>query len=557
MVCTRAILLSLTCVLSLLPAAASGDEVDLSPVTEQHQMIPMRDGKRLSAYLYFPPGSGPWPVVFEQRYASIRGEGTRRSAARLAAEGFVVAMVNYRGAGESEGTWVGYRALAWGELRDGYDVCEWLGTQSWSNGRVGTFGSSQAGYAQNFLAITQPPHLTCQYMVDTGLSLFQEGYRIGGTTRPQRFKSLAQICRDPADNDRLMEEWFRHPHYDEYWMAEDCSLHFDKMNVPCFTIGSWYDFMNQGSIASFIGRQKSGGPRSRGHQQLIIGPWLHGRLNKTNIVGDLHYPEDAAWPEHEHMVRWFGYWLRDDQTGVEKEPAVRYYVMGAVGEPGAPGNIWRSADDFPPPAKPEPLYLRKDHTLSTTASTVAEHISWNSDPRSPMQIPGQSFPGAQDARPFESQSEVLTFTTEELQEPVEWTGRIRAELFLSSTAKDTDVIVRISDVYPDGRSILICDYPWRLRYREGFDHEVLMTPGEVTPVSFDVGWISQIFNKGHRIRVTIASTGAPLYEPNPQNGKPLTIEFPDDAQPAVNTLHLGNQSASRILAPLPQVSGRR
>ncbi len=115
-----------------------------------------------------------------------------------------------------------------------------------------------------------------------------------------------------------MEEWFRHPHYDEYWMAEDCSLHFDKMNVPCFTIGSWYDFMNQGSIASFIGRQKSGGPGSRGHQQLIIGPWLHGRLNKTNIVGDLHYPEDAAWPEHEHMVRWFGYWLRGDQTALRK-----------------------------------------------------------------------------------------------------------------------------------------------------------------------------------------------------------------------------------------------
>ncbi len=189
MVGTRTILLSLTCILSLLSAAASGDEVDLSPVTEKHQMIPMRDGKHLSAYLYFPPGSGPWPVVFEQRYASIRGEGTRRSAARLAAEGFVVAMVNYRGAGESEGTWVGYRALAWGELRDGYDVCEWLGTQSWSNGKVGTFGSSQAGYAQNFLAITQPPHLTCQYMVDTGLSLFRKATELAGR-------------RDPRDSNR-------------------------------------------------------------------------------------------------------------------------------------------------------------------------------------------------------------------------------------------------------------------------------------------------------------------------------------------------------------------
>ncbi len=222
--------------------------------------------------------------------------------------------------------------LGWGELKDGYDACEWLATQSWSTGKVGTFGSSQAGYAQNFLAVTQPPHLTAQYMVDTGLSLFHEGYRIGGTTRPARFKSLSQVARDPADNDRLLEEWFQHPHYDDYWRDEDCSLHFDKMNVPCFTIGSWYDFMNQGSIASFQGRQQHGGENSRGKQQLIIGPWLHGRLNKGSKVGDLVYPENAIWPEHEHMIRWFDYWLKGKDTGVEQEPAVRYYVMGAVGE---------------------------------------------------------------------------------------------------------------------------------------------------------------------------------------------------------------------------------
>ncbi len=129
---------------------------------------------------------------------------------------------------------------------------------------------------------------------------------------------------------------------------------------------------------------------------------------------------------------------------------------------------------------------------------------------------------------------------------------MQAELYVSSTARDTDFIVRISDVYPDGRSILIVDYPWRARYREGFDHETLMTPGEVTKIAFPVGWMSQIFNTGHRIRVTIASTGAPLYEPNPQTGKPLTIEFPDDAVSAVNTIHHNREHASRIIAPVPE-----
>ena len=133
---------------------------------------------------------------------------------------------------------------------------------------------------------------------------------------------------------------------------------------------------------------------------------------------------------------------------------------------------------------------------------------------------------------------------------MEWTGRIRAELFMSSTAPDTDVIVRVSDVYPDGRSILIVDYPHRLRYRDGFDHEVLMKPGEIVKVAFDVGWISQIFNKGHRIRVTVSSTGAPLYEPNPQTGKPATIEFPDDAVTATNTIFHDQNHGSRILAPV-------
>ncbi len=547
----KAVLLLTGTVLAGVVSPACAD-VDLGDVTERHVMIPMRDGKSLSAYLYSPPGDGPWPVLFEQRYASLRGDSTRRAMARLAQGGYVVALVNFRGTHLSEGTWVGYRALQWGELQDGYDTCEWLAAQTWSTGKVGTFGSSQGGYAQNYLAVTQPPHLVCQYMTDTGLSLFEEGYRIGGTTRPERFKGMDNVCRNPEDNRRLMEEWFRHPNYDAYWQAEDCTRHFDKMNVPCCTIGSWYDFMNQGSIASFQGRQQHGGPNSRGQQQLIIGPWLHGRLNKGNRVGDLTYPDNAAWPVTGHMLQWFDHHLKGKATGVEQDATVRYYVMGAVDEPDAPGNVWRTAETFPPPAAATSFFLHTGGWLSQAEPTAAgSSTSYTSDPRHPMKIPGGSFLGARDARGFEEQSEVLTFTTEPLKKPVEWTGRVQAELFLSSTAKDTDVIVRVCDVYPDGRSILIVGYPWRLRYREGFDHQVLIEPGQVCRVAFPVGWMSQIFNTGHRIRVTVASTGAPLYEPNPQTGKPQTIEFPTDALSAVNTIHHGPTHASRIIAPVP------
>lgn len=551
------LLLTLCCLFSpatnaIAQAPPVAPALDLGAVTETHVMVPMRDGKRLSVYLYTPTDQkGPWPVLFEQRYASLRGNTTRLAAASLAKHGFVVALVNFRGTHLSEGKWVGYRALQWGELQDGYDVCEWLARQPWSTGKVGTFGSSQGGYAQNYLAVTQPPSLVCQYMTDTGLSLFEEGYRIGGTTRPERFKGMDGVCRVPAHNRELLAEWFAHPNKDDYWMSEDCTAHFDKMNVPCFTIGSWYDFMNQGSIASFMGRQHRGGPNSRGQQQLIIGPWLHGRLNKGNRVGELTYPANASWPVEEHMVRWFNYHLKGHNNGVDGDPAVRYYVMGAVGEPGAPGNYWRKAKDWPLATESVNMYLHDAGRLSSDFPDVAlSSTRLVSDPRQPMSIPGRSFPGARDARAFESQAEVRTFTTEVLEKPVEWTGRIYADLYLSSTAKDTDIIVRVSDVYPDGRSILIVDYPWRLRYREGFESEKLLTPGEVTRVKFPVGWLSQIFNRGHRIRVTIASTGAPLYEPNPQTGKPLTIEFPDDAVVATNTIHHDKQHASKIIAPV-------
>jgi putative CocE/NonD family hydrolase len=137
-----------------------------------------------------------------------------------------------------------------------------------------------------------------------------------------------------------------------------------------------------------------------------------------------------------------------------------------------------------------------------------------------------------------------------LQAPLEVTGRIKAEMFVSSTAKDTDFILRVSDVYPDGRSILLMDYPLRARYREGFERQKLLKPGEVAKLAWDIGWTSIIFNKGHRIRVTIASTGAPFYEPNPQTGGPITHFVTDPGVPAINTIWHDAARDSRVILPV-------
>lgn len=527
-------------------------KLDLGQVREEHLMIPMRDGKRLSAYAYFPPGEGKkWPAVFEQRYASITSAGSRKASAKWAESGgYVIVVVNYRGTHDSEGQWRGYRGLEWGPLRDGYDVCEWLASQPWCTGKIGTYGGSQAGYAQNYLAVSQPPHLVAQYMTDTGLSLFQEGYRMGGVTRPLRFANMGLVAHDPADSEALLREWDQHPDYDNYWRDEDCTLHFDKMNLPCFTIGSWYDFMIQGSIASFNGRQDHGGPQSRGQQHLVLGPWLHGGYPKSNKIGELVFPENAMFDVYGDMTKWFNHYLKGENNGAEKVPAVRYYVMGAAGEPEAPGNFWREAQEFPPHVEGTALYLRADGELKhTSPSETASATSYASDPRQPMSIPGASFPGAMDSRSFEQQSEVRTWTTDPLVQPVEWTGEVKAEIYASSTAKDTDFILRVSDVYPDGRSMLLMDYPLRARYRHGFDKEVLLVPGEPAKLDWHIGWTSIILNKGHRIRVTIASTGAPLYEPNNQTGGRQTMDWMKDAVPAINTIWHDKTHPSHIIVP--------
>ena len=529
---------------------------DLGGVTATHEMIPMRDGVRLSAFIYKPPGDGPWPVILEQRYANAASPGVNQYYARIAkAGGYVMVLANFRGSQESEGDWRGYRSLGWGERKDGYDLVEWLAVQPWSTGKIGTFGGSQAGYAQNFLAITQPPHLVAQYMIDTGLSLYHEGYRIGGTTRPERFKSLDKAARVAEHNRLLMKEWFTHPTYDSYWADEDCTRFFDKMNVPCFTIGSWYDFMCVGSVDSYVGRQHRGGPNSRGSQQLLIGPWLHGRDKGSSISNELTYPENAGFPMESHVIRWFDHYLKGSDNGVDKDSTVRYYVMGAVGEPGAPGNEWRTSPDWPIAASDTDYFLHADGTVLTTAPTSPDgKVTWLADPFHPVSIPTIAFPGAKDAREYEKHPEVRTFTSPVLTEPVEWTGKIKADLIVSSDAKDTDFIVRVSDVYPDGRSILIMDYIRRARYREGYEKEVFLEKDEPTRVAFDVGWLSQIFNKGHRIRITVASTGAPFYEPNPNTGEPLDFEIPAHAVVARNTLYANQKHASRIIAPVQRVS---
>jgi putative CocE/NonD family hydrolase len=324
------------------------------------------------------------------------------------------------------------------------------------------------------------------------------------------------------------------------------------MNVPAVIVASWFDFMSAGGVEAFIGRQHQGGSAARGRQKLIVGPWVHGSNTKnTNKVGDLEFPANARFDMDADMIRWFDGFLKPNAAAADKRPAVRYYVMGAAGEPDAPGNAWREAADWPLKSQPVSFYLRSGARLSQQQPDAAGgSTEFQSDPKNPAPMPGRLYPAAQNDRKYEQHPDVRVFTTEPLTQPVEWTGKVEAELFVSSSARDTDFIVRVNDVYPDGRSIMLIDSIRRARYRDGFERQSLLTPGKIYRVRFDVGWLSQIFNRGHRIRIVVASTGADFYEPNPQTGEPLTIGPPAKTEVARNTVYHDRQHASRIIAPV-------
>src|SRR2546423_6290161 len=175
--------------------------------------------------------------------------------------------------------------------------------------------------------------------------------------------------------------------------------------------------------------------------------------------------------------------------------------MGECGGAGGPGKVGRRVNAFPPAgAAATPMYFAGGGKLSAEPPKDGERSStYTSDPSNPNKVSGASYPGAMDQRAYEAHGDVVSFTTEPLTQPIEWTGLVTAKLWVSSTAKDTDFIVRVTDVYPDGRSILLMDHIRRARFREGFEKEKLMEPGKIYPIEFELGYISMIFNIGHRV----------------------------------------------------------
>ena len=233
-------------------------------------------------------------------------------------------------------------------------------------------------------------------------------------------------------------------------------------------------------------------------------------------------------------------------------PPVVYYVMGAINETNAPGNIWRASDDWPPiPYIETKWYLHRDNTLSRIYPDNYEPITYTYNPTTPVPtIGGQNLnipAGPYDQRSVESRDDVLVFTSPVLEEPFEATGPIKAILYVSSDCIDTDFTVKLTDVYPDGRSMLITDGILRMRNRNGFDHWEFMKPGEVYRIEVNLWDISYIWNSGHRIRIDISSSNYPRFLANPNTGEPMGRNTTYSI--AHNTIYLDSMHPSCIVLP--------
>ena len=511
----------------------------------QTVMVPMRDGVKLATDVYLPAGEGSWPAIVARTPYGKGGVEAWAMQANL--RGYALVSQDFRGRFDSEG--VDYPVFlhgGWGEHQDGYDTVEWIAAQDWCNGKVGGIGLSALGIDLNMMAPSNPPHLVCQYVVVAFSSMYHQVVYQGGAFRKSLWVDwLSQNQFGPESLSMSRE----HPNYDDYWKQFNCESVADRVNVPILFLGGWYDIFNAGTVNSFVTINNNGGEGARGKCRLVMEAYGHGRSDEL-VFPDTERPKSA---DVANWLDWFDIWMKNDGEGIDEIPNVQYFVLCDPDDPEKPGNVWRSAEDWPVPAEMEQAYFHTDGTLQLGPPGEPEaSISYEYDPKNPVPTIGGANltikAGPRDQRPVEDRPDVLIFTSEELSDPVEITGPVKVKLWASSTAVDTDFTAKLCDVYPDGRSIIVADGIIRARHRNSLEKSEMMEPGKVYEFEIDLWNTSMVFSKGHRIRVAISSSNSPRFEPNPNTGKLSGMD--DEAKTATNTIYLDAEHPSHILAPV-------
>ncbi|MBI4446569.1 MAG: CocE/NonD family hydrolase [Acidobacteria bacterium] len=553
--------------------------------------VTMRDGAKLAADLYLPEAPGPFPVIIE-RTPYNKNNCKWSSAPYFAERGYAVLIQDIRGRFRSPGEFYLYRDEGWGPLQDGYDTIEWAGTQSWSNGKVGTMGVSSSCFNQNLTAVTQPPHLKAMFCADSAANWYKDLAYPGGAyhtimaswhlTFNEAVKPLTENLPDTrgyrgnADqwlswhrrriesNMGFWESWqspafaefMEHTTYDDFWKQFAVDEHIEKFNVPAYFMSAWYDRYPQSAVQMYTEvKRRAASQLARDSVKLILGPWLHGGpLVMPRVIGDIDFSPEAEVNFGALRVRWFDYHLKGIDNGIMKEAPIRIFVMGE--------NKWREENEWPIARTVSTrFYLRatksgtvnslNDGTLSREKPPAGEAPdSYDYHPGNPVpSIGGDLFVepmGARDHTPADQRS--LTFTSPPLTEDMEITGSSTFEFYASSSANDTDFVVALIDVHPNGYAQILRQNILRASCRESLEKPTPIQPGRVYKMTIPLYPISNLFKKGHRLRVTVTSSSFPKWMPNHNKFAKNNEEAPFTL--AKNTLYHDAQRPSSIVLPV-------
>ena len=493
-------------------------------------MVPMRDGVKLSTSVCLPDVDGRWPTVLTRTpYNKDRQETA--SARNYTSRKYARVIQDVRGRFKSEGK---YRPWL-DDILDGYDTVEWIAAQPWSDGKVGMIGGSAPGIAANMAALSAPPHLTCVYVAKAIPSAYQYASYPGGVfLEDMNDKWLAGrgILPTPGPRPRIRD-------YDEIARQTDMTRVWEKVTVPTYNLGGWYDIFLQGNIDMFTGLQAHGGGKARGNQKLVMNASGHGALS-----GEVEFPSDAARVPPQAESRWFEYWLKGVDNGIMKEPPVDYFVMGA--------NEWRTAAAWPPPSTTARYYLSGAQLALSPSADKSQFSGYTYDPRNPVPTVGGNnltLPkGPMDQRAVSSRPDVLKFETSALTSPVEIAGPVYADLWVATDAEDTDFMAKLVDVYPNGYEALVLDQALRLRYRDSLEHPVRSDKNRPYRIRIDLWSTALRFQTGHKIALHVSSSNSPRFERHSNTWLP-TASY-SDAFTAHNRVYRDKDHASALVLPV-------
>lgn len=507
------------------------------------------DGTALATDIYWPLRFGPHPVILIR--TPYGRDGMAEPCIAFALLGYACVAQDTRGRGDSGGADTVFRD----EADDGRATIAWLAEQPWCDGNIGMFGGSAFAITQYLPAPGANQALRSISPVVATPDLYHHAFLQGGAIR----EALAVNWLNGQDSGFFFDEVREHRLKDAWWDWAEVLEQSGSIHAAGLHVGGWYDIFSQGTLDAFTALQQDGGSGAVGRQYLIMGPWTHGGLF-TNLIGALIYPWNAVRNPLNMLLPWYDATLRGDTSEIDHWPAARVYLMGAVGEAGAPGNEWIDLDEWPPPVQPRQFYLSAAAGLAITLPAPGD-LTLLSDPSDPvptigganlhasLMVDGREMgAGPQDQRPIEKRSDVLTFTTEVLAQPVTVMGPVRAKVWLVPDTPDLDLAVRLTDVYPDGRSMLVLDGIQRARMRCGDDTECLLTPGKPVELTVELWSTALIFNAGHRIRISVSGSNWPRFEVNPNNGRNLNLMAP--GQVAQPRLLFGANHPSRLELPV-------